>query len=369
METMVAKSPDKNFWHNKKVLVTGHTGFKGSWLVHILNKLGCKIVGCGLQSRISPCIYTTANIAKLVVNKELGLPEFSDIRHYDNLKAFFSSFQPDIVFHMAAQPLVIDSYLDPVDTYATNVMGTVNVMDLIRSTESTQCVVVVTTDKVYQNEEHVWPYREYNKLGGVDPYSASKACAEVVVSSYKKAFLKEQQVGVATARAGNVIGGGDWSPNRLLPDIIKSVMSKMPLNLRNPSATRPWQHVLEPLWGYILLAENLCADKNLFSQSYNFGPDLDDNLSVETVAEIALAKMHSCRNISLNKNVNFHESQLLMLDSTKAKLELGWRPRWSSQQAIGATCDWYLKANKGTDISELYQSQIESYFRSGKGQN
>jgi CDP-glucose 4,6-dehydratase len=143
----------------------------------------------------------------------------------------------------------------------------------------------------------------------------------------------------------------------------------MPLNLRNPSATRPWQHVLEPLWGYILLAENLCEDKNLFSQSYNFGPDLDDNLSVETVAEIALAKMHSCRNISFNKNVNFHESQLLMLDSTKAKLELGWRPRWSSQQAIGATCDWYLKANKGNDISELYQSQIESYFRSGKGQN
>jgi CDP-glucose 4,6-dehydratase len=361
VEDMVIKAPNINFWRNKRVLITGHTGFKGTWLVQILKNYGCEIVGCGLPVETNPSLYDRANTFSLMSNKEYLIPEFVDINHSDSLKQAVHQFKPEIVFHLAAQPLVLEGYRNPFETFQTNVLGTVNLLNVLRETSTVHAIVVVTTDKVYQNNEQIWPYREHDQLGGKDPYSASKACSEIVTACYRQSFFEQLDVGLAAARAGNVIGGGDWSANRLIPDIIKAVLTNTPVTLRNPHATRPWQHVLEPLWGYIRLVECLSRDVKSFSQGYNFGPELSDNLTVSAMTKIVLEIMNS--KVAVNhEESSVSEAQLLNLDSTKAKLELGWQPKMASTEAINATCEWYKQENLNICVEKLFQTQIQQFF-------
>lgn len=362
MEIMVVKAPDVNFWRNKRVLITGHTGFKGAWLVQILKNYGCEIAGCGLPVETNPSLYQRANIFSLISNRKYLIPEFVDINHLESLKQAVHQFKPEVVFHLAAQPLVIEGYRDPLVTFQTNVLGTVNLLNVLRYASTVQSIVVVTTDKVYHNYEQIWPYREHDKLGGKDPYSASKACSEIVAACYRQSFFEQLDIGLATARAGNVIGGGDWSANRLIPDIIKAVSTNSPVNLRNPRATRPWQHVLEPLWGYIRLAECLSRNMRMFGQEYNFGPEMSDNLTVSDVTKVVLEALQSDLVVNFDDYSEFAEAQLLNLDSTKAKSELGWYPKMSSTEAINITCQWYMKQNASVCVEKLFQMQIQKFF-------
>src|SRR5215467_8630193 len=265
-----------NRWNGRRVFVTGHTGFKGGWLALWLNRLGAKVRGYALDPCTQPNMFTLASVASVVDDVR------GDLRDYPKLEAAIRDFEPDVVFHMAAQPLVRRSYADPVGTYATNVMGTVNVLEAVRKTPSVRAVICVTTDKVYQNHEWVWPYRETDALGGYDPYASSKACAEIVSAAYRSSFFSPnladgRPLALATARAGNVIGGGDWSEDRLIPDLVRGFCSGQPVLIRRPKAIRPWQHVLEPLHGYMILAQKLLEDPRKFASAYNFGPADDDS--------------------------------------------------------------------------------------------
>jgi len=305
-------------WEGRRVFITGHTGFKGGWLCHWLASKGAKIRGYSLDPETEPSLFVAASVGTILDDVR------GDICDLDRLKKSMSEFAPDVVFHLAAQPLVRRSYADPVGTFATNVLGTANVLEAVRSTGSVRAVVCVTTDKCYENKEWVWPYRETDPLGGHDPYSSSKACAEIVAAAYRNSFfpidrLKEHHVSLATARAGNVIGGGDWSEDRLIPDLIRGFQSKRPVQIRRPGAIRPWQHVLEPLHGYILLAEKLLSGAAQFATAFNFGPRDEDAWTVERIAGEVANLWGAGASWELDSSQSVHEASYLRLDASRAR--------------------------------------------------
>jgi len=349
------------FWQAKKVFLTGHTGFKGGWLSLWLQNLGAELTGYALNPSTNPNLFEQAKVASGMHSK------IGDIRNLDQLQAEIQKAQPEIVFHLAAQPLVRYSYDNPIETYSTNVMGAVNVLEVIRSTASVRSVVVVTTDKCYENREWVWPYRENEAMGGHDPYSSSKGCAELVTAAYRSSYFnpseyKRHGVGIATARAGNVIGGGDWSKDRLIPDILNAVNAGAPVQLRNPCAIRPWQHVLEPLYGYLTLAEKLYGDGGNFSEAWNFGPEQADCISVLEIANKLIAISSSKSNIETERNDGQpHEARLLRLDIAKARKLLNWRPYLDINTALRLTANWSQFHLKNDDVRNITLSQIQSY--------
>ena len=317
----------KKFYQGKKVLITGHTGFKGSWLCAILHYFGAEVSGISLKPNTNPSLYEVGGIDDLVHSY------ICDIRDLNKMEKIFSEEKPEIVFHLAAQPIVLDSYTDPVYTYETNVMGTVNVLECIRKTPSVKSVVNITTDKVYQNNEWNWGYREIDRLNGYDPYSNSKSCSELVTDSYKKSFLEELGVIVSTARAGNVIGGGDFANFRIIPDCVRAMKEGKEIEVRNPNSTRPYQHVLEPLFAYLMIAKEQYLDKSK-AGSYNIGPDETDCITTGDLATIFCeewgegAKWHA---IDYNAP---HEANFLKLDCSKLKSMFGWKPRWNVREAV-----------------------------------
>jgi len=341
-----------DIFRGKRVLVTGHTGFKGSWLALWLDRLGAEVTGVALAPNSDPNHW---ELLGLGIDDRRG-----DIRDLDGLNRIFSDKQPEIVFHLAAQALVRDSYRDPVETWSSNVIGTVNVLEASRNCPSVKAVVVVTTDKCYENQEWTWGYREIDRLGGHDPYSASKAAAELVVASYRKSFFhSERNIAVATARAGNVIGGGDWSDCRLVPDVVRAIAMNTSLEIRSPKAIRPWQHVLEALSGYLMLGQQLLRGNREFADAWNFGPDNEGNLSVEGILSMLQGYWPEMR-WHLTGESQPHESQLLRLDCSKACSSLNWHPVWNSEEAIKATAEWYSSyKNAGLVISNL---QLDAYI-------
>ncbi|GGC99321.1 CDP-glucose 4,6-dehydratase [Halopseudomonas salina] len=342
-----------DFWTDRRVLLTGHTGFKGSWLAIWLRSLGAEVYGIALAPENEPSLWSTAGLASCVDGS------FTDIRDQSALTDKVLAFAPEIVFHLAAQPLVRASYRDPVETYSTNVMGTVHLLEALRQTESVKAIVVVTTDKCYENQEWQWPYRETDRLGGFDPYSNSKACAELVCASYRDAFFTPAGVALATARAGNVIGGGDWGAERLLPDVLRAWDAGEELTLRYPGATRPWQHVLEPLSGYLKLAEYLLAVGTSGPSAWNFGPDNDSVVSVESVvARMAALWTYDQARWRCVEASQPHEAGVLALDSSRARSQLAWRPHWTLDMALQRTLDWHSAWRKGDDLQALCLQQI-----------
>jgi CDP-glucose 4,6-dehydratase len=335
-----------NFYKNKKVLVTGHTGFKGSWLAIWLKELGAEIIGYSLEP------YNKLDNFNLTHLNEKMIHIIGDVRKYNHLFDVFKEYEPEIVFHLAAQSLVGDSYKNPKYTYDTNIGGTVNFLDCIRNTKSTKIGIIITSDKCYENKEWMWGYKELDSLGGYDPYSSSKACCEMITSAYVNSFFnsndyKGKEKEISTFRAGNVIGGGDWRTNRLIPDCIKAIKSGEKLNIRNPNAIRPWQHVLDPLGGYLLLAYKMFKNENKYLGAWNFGPKEHSFLTVKEIIE----KVIKCWNfnnweeiINLNKQ-NYHETKLLKLDITKAMIKLNWKPVLNINEAIKFTVDWYKEHN------------------------
>lgn len=352
LATLMKTTPD--FWRRKRVLVTGHSGFKGAWLTIWLHRLGAQVIGISLPPNTEP------NLASLVKIDQLCESHFCDIRDPEALTRIIHSAQPEIVFHLAAQPLVRASYREPVETFATNVMGTAHVLEALRGLESVKAAVMITTDKVYQNHEWPWPYREVDALGGHDPYSASKAASEMVIASYRDAFLRQQGVAVASVRAGNVIGGGDWSEDRLIPDAIRAWQANQTLEIRRPNAIRPWQHVLEPLAGYLMLAEQICSDSSK-ADAYNFGPNTHEVATVRQVVELA-------REANGGGAVRYgggtegpHEATWLALDIAKARTTLGYHPRWFLQESVQHAVAWYKSQQYGDDAFSLCSEQIELF--------
>ena len=343
-----------NFWSGKRVLLTGHTGFKGAWMAQWLTRLGAKVIGVSLPPATSPNLFDLADV-RLICDSN-----YCDVRDSDKLAAIISSAQPEIVFHLAAQALVRASYRDSLATFATNVQGTANLLDGLRFTNSVRVVVAVTSDKVYKNIEHLYPYRETDELGGHDPYSASKAAAEIIVSSYRDSFLKPMGIAVGTARAGNVIGGGDWSEDRLIPDAIRAWGAGETLHIRRPQAVRPWQHVLEPLAGYIRFAERLWHQPELAGPC-NFGPPTNEVITVRELVQMA-------KNIDGNGHVSWgngaegpHEAGLLALETSKARNLLGIESRWLLSEAVRRTMNWYIQQRQGANVGSLCLSDIAAY--------
>lgn len=345
-----------DFFKSKKVFVTGHTGFKGSWMIQWLSMLGAEIKGYALAPPQDIDLYNT------IQGDTLCDSIIANIMDFQRLQKEVEDFQPDIIFHMAAQPLVRYSYQEPLETFNTNVIGTANILETLKSVRKTCACVVITTDKVYENKEWHYPYRESDRLGGYDPYSASKACAELVVSSYRNSFFHPSQYSVhqksiASARAGNVIGGGDWSENRIIPDIIRSLQSDTPIVLRNPSSIRPWQHVLEPVGGYIQLAEKLYHSPEVYGHSWNFGPEDTDTYTVEELTKLGI-KLWGNGSYESQVDVHApHEAKLLKLDISQAKNELHWKPKLNSEKAIEWTIDFY----KSNAPQQIIKEQINRY--------
>lgn len=357
MEGMVVNGA---FWHGRKVLVTGHTGFKGGWLCTWLQSLGTHVAGYALPPSSEPSYYRTARV-------EEGVRSYiADIADLATVRRAFGDENPEIVFHLAAQPLVRESYNDPIGTYRTNVIGTANVLEAVRTTESVRVVVVITTDKCYENREWCWGYREDDVLGGFDPYSSSKACAELVTSAYRRSFFSsshgEPRIGIATARAGNVIGGGDWAIDRLVPDIVKAAISNQSVRVRNPESVRPWQHVLEPLSGYLMLAERIWSDPISFSGAWNFGPHDSDARTVGYIVEHFAKYWPGVRTELARDPSSVHEARYLKLDISKVRAALGWVPRWTVAEAIEKTVEWYRGWHIGTeDMRSASLRQISAY--------
>lgn len=344
------------FWRGKRVFLTGHTGFKGSWLTLWLQSLGAKVHGLALEPPTTPNLFTVAQVAKGMAGSTIG-----DIRDLVTVQQSMQACQPDIVIHMAAQPLVRLSYAEPVETYATNVMGTVHVLEAARHIPGVKAIVVVTTDKCYDNKEWVWGYREDEPMGGHDPYSNSKGCAELVTSAYRNSFLKSQGIAVATARAGNVIGGGDWAADRLVPDILRAFEQNQPVIIRNPHATRPWQHVLEPLSGYLALAESLYTQGQVFAEGWNFGPKDDDARAVQWIVEHMVRDWGHGASWQQDGGVHPHEANYLKLDSSKAKARLGWEQRWPLATALEHIISWHRAWLRHDDMQKLCLTQIQQY--------
>lgn len=345
------------FWSNKKVLLTGHTGFKGSWLSLWLSRLGAEVHGYALKPETTPNIFSVAG-----VEHHLASSTIADIRDLSALSEAIETIQPDIIFHLAAQPLVRHSYEAPVETYSTNVMGTVNLFEAVRQSSSVKTVVNVTTDKCYENQEWVWSYREDEAMGGHDPYSSSKGCSELVTAAYRRSFLTRAGVGVASARAGNVIGGGDWAPDRLIPDFLRAMDENETVVIRSPAAIRPWQHVLEPLSGYLLLAEKLYSEPREFAQAWNFGPSEHDARNVEWIVKKLVSSIPGT-GWRHDKSVHPHEAHYLKLDSSKARNHLQWQPRWSLETALEKIIEWHHGWRNGEDMNQLTMQQIADYER------
>lgn len=352
--------PSVDFWSGKRVLLTGHSGFKGGWLALWLERLGARVTGLSLPPETTPSLFETARIARSLDSR------FGDIRDAGPVADLVRATRPEIVLHLAAQPLVRASYRVPLDTFASNIMGTANILDALRGQDGVRVAVIVTTDKVYQNHEWPWPYRESDALGGHDPYSASKAAAEIVTASYRQAFLAAQGVAVATARAGNVIGGGDWSEDRLIPDAIRAWQEDRPLSIRHPDAIRPWQHVLDPLAGYLILAETLW-DAPALADAYNFGPSAAEASTVRHVIDLART-VYGKGDVRYGseENKRLHEAGSLSLENTKARHVLGVHPRWPLPQAVRRTIEWYRRMAEGQDARQLCASDIDAYVQDAK---
>lgn len=354
---------DKNFWLNKRVLVTGCTGFKGSWLSLWLLQMGAKVYGYALNAPTSPSLFHVLELDKKIIYC------CGDIRNYSQFKDFVDLAQPEIVLHLAAQPLVRYSYDHPIETYHTNVLGLVNVLEAIRHNQNVKAIVNVTTDKCYENKEWPWGYRENEPMGGHDPYSNSKGCAELVTSCYQnsyfntKDYLVKHHTLLASARAGNVIGGGDWAIDRLIPDMIKSFIENKPVIIRNPQAIRPWQHVLEPLSAYLILAQELYAGNQKAAQGWNFGPDDHDAKNVEYIVNHLCKLWGNNRTWQLDNMINPHEAQYLKLDCSKAKETLHWYPRWSLNIALDKIIEWYKGYLEQKDMYQLTINQISEYTK------
>jgi len=345
----------------KRILITGETGFKGSWLGLWLHELGAELKGVALAPRTPEDHFCVTGLQKIMHHENI------DIRDYDSLKRAFEQFEPEIVFHLAAQPLVRLSYADPRTTFDTNVGGSVNLLEAVRETKSVRVLIYVTSDKCYRNREWIWGYRENDELGGIDPYSASKAAAELIFASYLQSFFKKgRALGAASVRAGNVIGGGDWSPDRIIPDAIRALREKRPVVIRNRNATRPWQHVLDPLYGYLSLACKLAEDPERYSGAWNFGPE---NSCIRSVGELveSVISMWGAGSAQYSPEGNApHEARLLGLNCDKAHQELGWHPQWDFKRAVGETVHWYRSWNDGGDALSLSLEQIRSYMRERK---
>lgn len=355
-----APAPDIDFWKGKRVFLTGHTGFKGSWLSIWLHMLGAEVTGYALPPPTEPNLFELAHVGDLVHSV------IADVRDLRTLTASVKAAQPEIVIHMAAQPIVRDSYKNPVETYEINVMGTVNLLESVRKVGGVRVLVNVTTDKCYENQERPRGYRESEPLGGFDPYSNSKACSELVTSAYRNSFFNPKEYGthrvaVATARAGNVIGGGDWANDRLVPDCIRALLKREKIRVRNPRAIRPWQHVLEPLSGYLMLAQALYTDGQRFADAWNFGPPDDDAKSVEWLVREICRKWGGDADFVVDHEKHPHEAQYLKLDCSKAARLLRWQPRWRLEQAIDAVMEWVHVYRSGGDVRAECMRQITQY--------
>jgi CDP-glucose 4,6-dehydratase len=362
---------NSKFWNSRKVFLTGHTGFKGSWLALWLHSMGAEVCGFALDPPTDPSLYRL-----LALDGQLRSIR-GDIRNLAALEAAMRDFAPEVVVHMAAQPLVRLSYQNPVETYATNVLGTVHLLDAVRRTLSVHAVVIVTSDKCYENQEWESPYREHEPMGGHDPYSSSKGCAELVTAAYRRSFfgttsVDGRHVAIASARAGNVIGGGDWAADRLVPDIVRAFSAGEPVLIRNPQAVRPWQHVLEPLAGYLTLAERLYTEGRAFAEAWNFGPEESDARPVDyLVSQLAYlwgepATWHSAEAVAATTaedGTRLHEAHQLRLDCSKARTQLGWSPRWTLDQTLAYTVEWYKAFYAGQDVRLCTLDQIRSYMQ------
>jgi len=353
------------FFSGKRIFLTGHTGFKGSWLCLWLHALGAKVAGYALEPPTEPSLFELGHVRDL-----LSASHRADVRNFEALQQAMHSFCPEIVIHMAAQPLVRESYRDPVGTYAANIMGTVHLLEAVRQTSGVRAVLNVTTDKCYENREWIWGYRENEVLGGYDPYSSSKACSELITSAYRRSFFTAVPVSldgapslpcVASARAGNVIGGGDWGVDRLVPDCIRALLKGEKIVIRSPHATRPWQHVLEPLCGYLMLIQRLMTEGHQFADAWNFGPEEQDAAPVEQVVQSLCAKWGTPAAYTMDSGSHPHEAHYLKLDCSKSRTLLGWQPRWDLQQAIDATVDWFKAYERGDNVTDVCLRQIDQY--------
>jgi len=361
MDTLMNQFSDT--FRNRKILITGHTGFKGSWLCLLLHKLGANVYGYSLEPPTTPSLFEEARVGDLVTSY------IGDVRDLPYLSSVIAEVQPEFVFHMAAQPLVRDSYKIPVDTFSVNVMGTVNLLESCRNISSIRAIVNVTTDKCYENKEWHWGYRESEPMGGYDPYSNSKACSELVTSSYRNSFFNptlydQHHVAVATARAGNVIGGGDWANDRLIPDFFRSITAGEMLKIRSPFAIRPWQHVLEPLTGYLTLAQNLFHQGVKFAEGWNFGPYDVDAKDVEWITKTICEYWGDGASFQIDNNPQPHEANYLKLDCSKAMTLLNWHPRWDIKTTLKSIVDWNKSYVNGEDMRAVTIRQIEEYFNS-----
>ena len=341
----------------KKVFITGHTGFKGSWLAFVLQQYGAIIKGFAFEPKCDNSHFKELELEHTVDNV------YGDINNKENLKEAIISFQPEYVFHLAAQALVKKSYDDPLETFNTNIIGSANLLDAVRACKSVRSLVYITSDKCYENVEWLWGYRETDKLGGRDPYSASKAAAEIIFSSFYRSFLSSRDnMGAASTRAGNVIGGGDWAADRIIPDCIRAFKDDGTVVLRNPQSTRPWQHVLEPISGYLLLATKIYDEPNKYSGSWNFGPKMSQPLTVEEVTR-NIIKHYGKGNIKVEKlGEGFYEANLLQLNCDKANQKLLWSPRWSVEKTLEVTANWYKRFHNGEAVQSITGSQINEYF-------
>lgn len=347
-------NPTADFWHGKRVLLTGHTGFKGSWLALWLKRLGALVTGVALPPDTTPALFHLADVGSGIDGR------YCDIRDLAALTEIVRAARPEIVLHLAAQPLVRASYRQPVETFATNVMGSAHLLEALRGLPGVRVAVMITTDKVYRNNEWPYPYREDDALGGHDPYSASKAASEIVIASYRDAFLAAQGLAVASARAGNVIGGGDWAEDRLIPDAVRAWQAGRPLEIRRPDAIRPWQHVLEPLAGYLMLAERLWERPEL-AGAYNFGPETAEAGTVREVIEQALGVYGAGEVLYGSGDTGPHEAGWLALEIAKSRSVLGVRPRWALAEAIGRTMRWYRAQHEGADARVLCEMDLAAY--------
>ena len=350
----------EQFYKGKTVLVTGHTGFKGSWLAIWLREMGANVIGLALDPATEKDNFVLAGLSEKITDLR------GDIRDAATVNAVFEKYQPEIVFHLAAQPIVRLSYEQPVETYQTNVMGTINIMEAFRNCPSTRVAVMITTDKCYENREQIWGYRENEPMGGYDPYSSSKGAAEIAISSWRRSFMNPDKYGqhgkaIASVRAGNVIGGGDWAQDRIIPDGIRALETGQPIAIRNRTAVRPWQHVLEPLSGYLLLGKKIWEEPTRFCEGWNFGPNAESIATVWDVATL-LIQQYGAGTLQDASDPNaVHEAHLLMLDISKARFQLGWNPRLNLAQTAALTADWYLRYRK-EDVYNLCVNQIEKYL-------
>jgi len=361
MEGVVENLLFDNIFKNRKVLITGHTGFKGSWLCLLLNQLGADVYGYALNPPTNPSLFIEAKVEELIKSY------IGDIRNFEYLWHVLQEIKPEIIIHMAAQPLVRESYKNPIETYATNVMGTVNLLEAIRQTSGIKVFVNVTTDKCYENKEWHWGYRENEPMGGYDPYSNSKGCSELVTASFRNSFFNPKNyaqhgIGIATARAGNVIGGGDWAEDRLIPDFIRSITKGEKLKIRSPYAIRPWQHVLEPLSGYLNLASHLFLNGQKYAEAWNFGPFDNEAKDVEWITNKICAIWGDDATYEIDSTPQPHEANYLKLDCSKAKAELGWTPRWNIETSLTKIVDWTKAYNNKQNVRQLCENQIIDFF-------